>query len=219
ALQGRCRGCRARIPWRYPLLELGTAAAFVWAWRRTGGGGEFVREAFFLACLLALAATDLDCRQLPDELTLGGWCVGLAFAMWAPAAGGLARPGLLQATVASLGGAGVLALVALAYQRWRGRMGLGWGDVKMIGMLGAFLGLGGSYLALLAASVAAAVAGLALAGGVLLRRRWQGRTWRRALQAASVYIARGPIPLGAFLAAAGAAALAWAPALWGAWLR
>lgn len=145
--------------------------------------------------------------------------VGLGFAVWAPQAGGLMHPGWREALAASLGGAGFLALVALGYQRWRGQMGLGWGDVKMIGMLGAFLGFAGAYLALLAASVAAAAAGLGMALAVLAGRRRRGRTWRRAWEAATVYIARGPIPLGAFLAAAGAAALAWAPGIIGAWVH
>ncbi|HUX68238.1 MAG TPA: prepilin peptidase [Terriglobales bacterium] len=215
-LRGRCRACAAAIGWRYPLLELAAAAAFVWSWRRTGGGAEFVREAFFLACLLALAATDLDCRQLPDEFTLGGWAVGLGFAAAAGgAAGGAPQPGLLQAALASFGGAGLLALVGIfAYRRLRGRPGMGAGDVKMMGLLGAFLGLASAYLALLLASLAAAAVGLLLALAVLLGRRRRGRSWRRARASASVYIARGPIPFGVFLAAAAAAALAWGPRLW-----
>ena len=214
--RGRCRVCATPIGWRYPLLELATAAAFVWSWQHTGGGAEFVREAFFLACLLALAATDLDCRQLPDELTLGGWAVGLGFAaLAAPTRAAAPQPGWAEAAAASLGGAGLLALVGIvAYRRLRGREGMGAGDVKMMGLLGAFLGLASGYMALLLASLAGAAAGLLLAAAVFAQRLRRGRGWRRARASTALYIARGPIPFGVFLAAGGAAALAWGPRLW-----
>ncbi len=209
-LRGRCRACRAPIAWRDPLLEAAAAATFYWSWRRTSGGVEFIREAFLLGALLALAAADWETRQLPDEITLGGWAVGLALAA--------AGPGFVPALAASFGGAGLAALVGLGYLRWRGREGLGWGDVKMIGMLGAFLGFGSGVVALFLGSLAAAAAGLLLAGAVLLQRRRRGASWRRARQATAVFLARGALPLGVFLAAGGAAALAWGPALWRLWV-
>ncbi|MGH9415885.1 MAG: prepilin peptidase [Terriglobales bacterium] len=211
-LRGRCRGCREAIGWWYPALELATAALFAWSWWHSGGGVEFVREAFFLACLAALAATDLDCRQLPDELTLGGWAVGLALAHWTAL-------GLRQALMASVAGAGLLAAVGLGYQRWRGRQGVGWGDVKMLGLLGAYLGVAGGLVALVLAAIAGAAAGLAQAGGVLIGRRRRGRSWRRAREASRVYLGHAALPFGVFLAAAAAVALAWGPLLWRAWAR
>lgn len=214
-LGGRCRACRVAIGWRYPLLELGCAAGFWWSWRQAGAGLGFVRGAFFIACLLILAATDLEARQLPDEITLGGWLVGLALA-WRMAGAG--APGLGAALAASCGGAGLLALVGLGYQRLRGREGLGWGDVKMVGMLGAFLGIEGTLAAVLLASLGGAAVGLAQALGVMAQRRRRGQSWRRARQAAALFVARGALPLGVFLAAAGGAAWAWGPGLWRGWL-
>lgn len=211
-LRGRCRGCGAAIGWRYPLLELGTAAAFVWSWQRRGGGWSFVGSAFFLACLLMLAATDLECRQLPDEITLGGWAVGLALA-WRAAGG---AP--LGALAASFGGAGLLALVGVGYMRLRGREGLGWGDVKMVGMLGAFLGIEGTIAAVFWACVSAAAVGGAQTLGVLVARKRRGRSWRQARSSAGVYMARAGLPLGVFLAGAGAAAWIWGAGLWRGWL-
>lgn len=218
--RGRCRRCAAPIPWSYALVEAATAAAFLWSWRRSGGGLEFVREAFFLGCLVALAATDLELRQLPDELTLGGWAAGLAFAAWqTPTLASLSpltpQPNLVEAVVASFGAAGLLALLGIAGYRWlRGRAGMGWGDIKMMGLLGAFLGTASVYLALCLAAVAAAVVGLLLALQVLSKRLRQRRGWRRAWAGTAVYIARSPIPFGVFLAAGGALALAWGPQLW-----
>jgi leader peptidase (prepilin peptidase)/N-methyltransferase len=210
-LRGRCRACRAAIGWREPLLEAATAAAFYASWRLTGGGLAFVREAFFLGCLLALAVADGETRQLPDEITLGGWATGIALAA--------SGPGFAPALWASFGGAGLAAAVGLGYQRWRGREGLGWGDVKMIGLLGAFLGVSAGLVGLFLGAVAGAAAGAAQALLVFAQRRRRGASWRRARQSTAVFLARGAIPFGVFLAAGGAAALFWGAALWRGWLR
>ena len=207
-LRGRCRACHSPIPIRDLWIEAGAGLAFAWAWFVAGPGIEFVRLAFFLACLLTLAATDIEFRQLPDELTLGGWLAGLALAAWVhPGAFGAAQPGLASALTASFGGAGLLAAVGLGYQRWRGREGLGWGDVKMTGLLGAFLGVQALLTALLLASVAGALVGLGQAGAILLNRRHRGRSWRQARASSAVFLARAALPFGLFLAIGAAAAL------------
>src|SRR6185437_9817557 len=206
-LRGRCRSCRMAIGWREPLLELATAAAFVWAWQHSGGGVEFIRQAFFLGCLLVLAATDWQTRQLPDEITLGGWAVGLIFSLWT-------APGWRSALLAGGGAAAGLALLGWTYQKLRGRAGVGWGDVKMLGFLGAFLGLRGMAITLFMASIAAALAGVVVAVALTLRQRSRGRSWSRARATAAFW----PLPYGVFLAAAAAAALAFTPALWRLWL-
>ncbi|MGH9485980.1 MAG: prepilin peptidase [Terriglobales bacterium] len=206
-LRGRCRSCRKAIGWPEPAIEIAAAAAFYWSWRRSGGGIEFVREAFFLGCLITLAVTDWRTRQLPDEITLGGWVTGLVLAVWS-------GPGLETALAGSVVGAGGLALVGWIYYRLRGRMGLGWGDVKMLGLLGAFLGLGGMLAALLVGCVSGAIVGVAQSGRVLALQRQRGRSWARARATAALW----PLPFGVFLALGGAVALAWGPWLWRAWL-
>jgi len=211
ALQGgRCRRCRGAIAWRYPAIEAAVAGGFAWSWARADSSREFVGAAFFLGCLITLIATDLDCRQLPDELTLGGWAVGLALA-WAE--GSLAPRALASAL-----GAGSLALVGVGYQRWRGREGMGWGDIKMLGMMGAFLGIEGGAVALALAAVAAAGMGLLQAAGVLVSRLRRGQGWARARAATGVFLSRGALPFGVFLGGGAMAAWAWGPALWQAWL-
>lgn len=212
-LRGRCRACRGGIGWRYPLVELGCGAAFWWSWRQAGGAGgaEFVRGAFFLACLIALAASDWETRLLPDEITLGGAVTGLVLAYWT-------GPDWRSALLACVGGAGLLALVSLAYERWRGRAGLGWGDVKMVGLLGAFLGLGGLLVAVFVASLAGAVVGLGQAAGVFAARLGRGRGWRHAQVATARYLTHTALPFGVFLAAGGVAAWRWGPWLLRAWL-
>jgi leader peptidase (prepilin peptidase)/N-methyltransferase len=202
-LRGRCRTCRAAIGWREPFLELATAAAFYGSWRRHPGGLEFVREAFFLACLLTLAVADWQTRQLPDEITLGGWVTGLLFSLFA-------APGWRSALLASFGAAAALAGLGWIYQKLRRREGVGWGDVKMLGFLGAFLGIRGVLVAVFAAALAGAAAGIALAALLALRQRQRGRSWQRARATAAFW----PLPFGVFLAAAAAAALPWTPLLW-----
>jgi leader peptidase (prepilin peptidase)/N-methyltransferase len=202
-LGGRCRTCRASIGWREPFLELATAAAFYWSWHRHPGGLEFVREAFFLGCLLTLAVADWQTRQLPDEITLGGWAAGLAFSL-------ATAPGWRSALLASFGAAAALALLGWAYTKLRRREGIGWGDIKMLGFLGAFLGIRGVLVTVFAASVAGAVAGIVLAAVLALRQRRRGRSWQRARATAAFW----PLPFGVFLAAAAAAALPWTPFLW-----
>lgn len=211
--RGRCRGCQGAIGWRYPLLEAGTAAVFAWSWVQAGGDGQaFVLSAFFLACMVALAATDWECRQLPDEITLGGWAVGLA---WAACRGEAA---LLPSLVASFGGAGLLAAVGMGYMRLRGREGLGWGDVKMVGMLGAFLGIVGTIWVVLLASLAGAAVGGLQGLAVLIQRRHRGRSWRQARASAGVYLARAGLPLGVFLAAAAGVVWLSGGGQWRGWL-
>ncbi|MGH9518007.1 MAG: prepilin peptidase [Terriglobales bacterium] len=211
--RGRCRGCGQEISWRYPLMEAGVAAAFGWSWQAAGGDLWFcVRSAFFLACLLALAATDWESRQLPDEITLGAWAVGLAMAAH------VGRVELLAALVASCGGAGLLAVVGVGYMRVRGLEGLGWGDVKMVGMLGAFLGIEGTIVTVLLASLAGAAVGGAQGLAVLLQRRGRGRSWKQARARAGVSLSRAGLPLGVFLAAAGAVIWLSGGAMWRGWL-
>ncbi|MGH9483647.1 MAG: prepilin peptidase [Terriglobales bacterium] len=202
-LRGRCRTCRAGIAWTDPVMEIAAAAAFYWSWQRTGGGIEFVREAFFLGCLIALAASDWHTLQLPDEITLGGWTAGLVFAIWT-------APGLPHALLASCAGAGGLALVGWIYQKLRGRMGVGWGDIKMLGFLGAFLGVEGMLLALLIGCLSGAVVGIVQGAALIVWQRRRGRSWPRARATAAFW----PLPLGIFLSLGGVVALAYGPALW-----
>lgn len=209
-LRGRCRYCRAAIAWRDPLLELGCGLLFAWSWVHSGGGAAFVRSAFFLSALLMLAAADLQWRQLPDEVTLGGWAVGLGFALWL-------RPGFVPALLTSVAAAGGLALIGIGYQRWRGRPGLGWGDIKMVGMLGAFLGPAATAVAFFLASLAASAAGLLQMLLVFsAHRRRHG--WRQARSRTTAYLRHAAVPLGTFLALGGVLAWRWAPALWRLWL-
>jgi leader peptidase (prepilin peptidase) / N-methyltransferase len=170
-LAGRCRKCGQRIPFRYPAVELLTAAAFasaVWFLGPTAAASKFC---IFAAIVIALLFSDLEERILPDEFTLGGTAVGVVFAAFAPLNPGLiallfysaAHPRLVsvgEALFAAGFCSGALWLVGALYQKVRHREGLGFGDVKMVAMIGAFLGIQGALLTLIAGSLLGAVVGL-----------------------------------------------------------
>src|SRR5262249_14339124 len=83
-LGGKCRYCRTRIPWRYPVVELGTATLFFFFVAKLGPTLLAAKMCCFSAMLLALVFTDLEERILPDEFTLGGTLLGLIFALLVP---------------------------------------------------------------------------------------------------------------------------------------
>ena len=170
-LRGRCRHCAARIPIRYPLVELFTGLAFAACVAGLGLSLEALKYAIFAAIAITLTATDMEERILPDEFTLGGSVVGVILAYFILMPTGLARLILpsstgthwLSVTESVIGGglsSGCIWSVGCLYQKVRHREGLGLGDVKMIAMIGTFLGLQGAMLTLIVASVAGGVGGL-----------------------------------------------------------
>jgi leader peptidase (prepilin peptidase)/N-methyltransferase len=196
-LRGRCRGCRARIAWRYPAVELATGCLFALiAWRH----GPVAATPVFMglaALLLAAALIDYEHQWIPDEISLGGLVAGLLLMpllLWQE---GL-PPG--EAARHSAGGAflggGLLWLVGFLHARvsvasgrrfehwpgpgeppprpgsldyWTWFPGMGFGDVKLMAMIGAFLGPLGVVRTVVAASALGLVFGLAL---VATRGRW-----------------------------------------------
>jgi leader peptidase (prepilin peptidase)/N-methyltransferase len=184
-LRGRCARCRAPIPVVYPLVEAGTCALFVVTAVATGWDVLLVPRLLLTAALVALFVIDLQHQLLPNPITLPGIAVGLAFSVFLP-------PGLFSATLGVLLGGGLPYLIAWAYLKLRGAEGLGMGDVKMLAMVGAFLGWPLMLLTLFLGSIGGAVAGITMMaagrGSMTLR-----------------------LPFGTFLAAA-----AWAVMLWGA---
>ena len=168
-LRGRCRACGAGIPMRYPLVELVTGACFGVAVWVLGPTLMAAKLCVFSAILIALFFSDLEERILPDEFTLGGTVAGILLAAFIPLAG-IGRMFLPEANAAlvsvveSAFAAGFSALtlwgVGALYQKLRHREGLGLGDVKMVAMIGAFLGLNGVLLTLMAGSMLGAAVGL-----------------------------------------------------------
>ena len=195
-LKGRCRHCGERITLRYPIVELATAAAFFSVVLTLGPTRAAAKLCLFAALVIALIASDLEERILPDEFTLGGIALGLIVAAFVPLLVGLApliMPARLPVVAYSIGEAaigalfsgGALWLVGEVYRRARDRDGLGLGDVKMVAMIGAFLGLPGALMTVLAGSLLGSVTGVLYI--------WLAR------KDASTY----ELPLGSFLGVAG----------------
>ncbi|HTA68834.1 MAG TPA: prepilin peptidase [Bryobacteraceae bacterium] len=170
-LKGRCRKCGARIPMRYPIVELLTGVSFFCAVSMLGPTAAAVKFCVFAAIAITLMFSDLEERILPDEFTLGGAVAGIIFAGFVPFVWGIVRLLLMRTDnprLASMGESlfaavfcgGTLWLVGFLYEKLRHREGLGFGDVKMVAMIGAFLGLQGALMTLIAGSLLGAVVGL-----------------------------------------------------------
>lgn len=176
-LGGRCRSCRVPISLRYPFVEVTTAVLFViqaiWC---DGTPMLLASRLVFTGVLIVLFGTDLDTQRLPNVLTYPGIAAGLLFSTVVP-------PGLPAALAGAALGAGVLLVIRWLWWRLTGVDGMGLGDVKMLAMIGAFLGWQQVIVVLFLSTLAGAVVGILLAA---LRQR--------SLQA--------KLPFGTFLAAA-----------------
>ena len=182
-LKGRCRSCRARISWRYPAVEALTGILFAAAAYEFGLGYALLSALVLISALISLAGTDLEHRLLPNAIVGPAALVGFAFSVLASPE----RWWLYLLSGAAV--AGGLLLLALLYPG-----GMGMGDVKMGGMLGAFLGPYAALAVFLGALCGALTGGLLMATGKMRRR--------------------SALPFGVFMAFGGVVALFAGPELW-----
>lgn len=161
-LRGRCSECKTRIHWRYPLVEFITAVLFWASWNNVdfasvGSVVSQLRLWVFISLAVAITFIDLDHRIIPDELSLGGWAFGLVTAFWD------FRHSWSQLWIASIVGFGGFYLFALAYEKLSDRVGLGGGDIKFMGTIGVFFGIGGIWSSVLISSILGSIVGLSIA--------------------------------------------------------
>jgi leader peptidase (prepilin peptidase)/N-methyltransferase len=202
-LRGRCRRCNKKISARYPFVEALSGLVSVLLYFKFGLSVEWAIFLAFSAALIVLAFIDLDHRILPDMITLNGIWIGvlvnLYLAQPSPLASRLLRTigievtntrviALVASVLGAVVGGGLLWVVAEAYLRLRGIEGMGFGDVKMMAMVGAFLGAPLALLTIMIGSLFGSVIGLIFI-------RFAGKTREYEL------------PFGTFLAAAGIAAV------------
>jgi leader peptidase (prepilin peptidase)/N-methyltransferase len=154
-LGGRCRKCRTPISIRYPIVELVTMAIFVLHYAVFGADVILIPRLLFACVLIVLFAIDLEHHLLPNVITLPGIVVGLAFST-------MVGPGLVDALIGTVLGGAILWLIGEAYYRYSGVEGMGGGDVKMLAMIGAFLGWKLVILTLVFSSFAGALVGVAV---------------------------------------------------------
>ncbi|UCG14871.1 MAG: prepilin peptidase [Deltaproteobacteria bacterium] len=183
-LRGKCRHCRTPISFRYFLVEGLSALMSLALFRIFGFSLELAIYFLFFSALLVIIFIDLDTWTIPDIITLPGIVAGVAASFLLP------RLTPWQSLLGLLVGGGVLFLVAEGYQRLRKREGMGGGDIKLLAMIGAFLGLPGVIYTLFASSLVGSVAGILL----MLRDKSGGGT---------------RIPFGPFLALAAMSYVFW----------
>jgi leader peptidase (prepilin peptidase)/N-methyltransferase len=155
ALWGRCRTCQHPIAGRYPLVEALTALMFAAAWSYYGPGLLLASRLLFGCALIVLFAIDLEHQLLPNAITLPGIVIGFVFSL-------MVGPGWLDSLIGILVGGGVLYAIAEIYYRVRKEEGLGMGDVKMLAMIGAFLGWKLTLVTLMMASLSGSLIGAML---------------------------------------------------------
>jgi leader peptidase (prepilin peptidase) / N-methyltransferase len=159
-LHGKCRKCRMPISVRYPIVELLTMAVFLLHLWLFGWTALMAVRLAFACALIALFAIDLEHHLLPNAITLPGIVVGLVTSVFVP-------PGLKDAILGTLLGGGVLWAIGEAYYRYAGQEGMGGGDVKMLAMIGAFLGWKLVLVTLVLSSITGSLIGLLV---IALRR-------------------------------------------------
>ena len=190
-LRGRCRHCATAISPRYLVVELaGAACALVGFWR-FGWSLEGLSASFFLIVLLNIALIDWEHMIIPHTLSLGGAAIGLIFSFFI-------APELPQALLGAVVGAGSILTISYGYKLFRGVIGMGGGDVMLMGMIGIFVGPWG--------------ASAVLFGGAFFGAAYALIAGRGSIQVAS------KLPFGTFLAAAAAVVLLFGPDLWALYL-
>ncbi len=174
-LRGCCRKCKAKISWRYPLVEALTGAVALALYLKFGLSLHFLINFVLSAALVVVTFIDLDHRIIPDVISLPGILVGIGLALFLP------WMNLWDSLIGLLVGGGSLFLVAYAYEFLTKREGMGMGDVKLLAMLGAWLGWESVLFIIFFASLTGSII-----GGLAILVQKQGRHYA--------------IPFGPFLA-------------------
>jgi len=224
-LRGRCRHCRTRISPRYLLIEVLTGALFLACYWYFGLTLSTLKYCVFAFLLLGLIFTDAETKLLPDKLTLPGLALGVAFSVLVPVndlASQFLPPmvnlpfssaltgrlfSLLDSLLGAAVGASFIYGAGAIYLRWRGMEGMGFGDVKLMAMVGSFLGVKLTIFTLFTASLAGSLFGLTTVVVVWIKRthRFTRRlanpaaARRRAWQSAQIVYRFYQMPFGVFL--------------------
>ena len=153
-LRGKCRDCSGKISWRYPLVELITAALALLLFLQFGLTLKFLTFFIFTAVLIVITFIDLDHQIIPDVLTLPGIPIFFLLAIF------MVKVPWLEALIGLLIGGGMLFAIAFVYQLITKREGMGGGDIKLLAMIGGFLGWKSLIFILLFSSFSGAIVGI-----------------------------------------------------------
>ena len=155
-LGGRCRNCRSSIPYRYPIVELVNGVGYVAILWGFGWGWPALAYGIFFSALLIIAWIDWDYLIIPDAITLPGIIFGVLSSLW------ILPVGFVNSLLGVIVGGGVLLAMAWISPFLFGKEGLGGGDIKLLAMVGAFLGWQLALATLMIASILGALVGLGL---------------------------------------------------------
>jgi len=160
-LRGKCRGCGAPFSIRYLAIEVLTALVAIGCYAFFGLVPEALVYFAFISALIVITFIDLDYQIIPDVISLPGIVAGLLVSLFivGGAGGGKVAPDVMTSGLGILLGGGSLFLVAWGYYLLTGREGMGGGDIKLLAMIGAFLGWRGVIITVFAGSLIGAVVG------------------------------------------------------------
>jgi leader peptidase (prepilin peptidase)/N-methyltransferase len=225
-LRGRCRSCKARTTPRYLIVELLTGAIFLGCYAHFGLSIATLKYCVFGFLLLGLIFTDAETFLLPNKMTLTGLALGLLFSLvvpvndlasqWLPGVVSLPLSSdvtthllsLVDSLLGAAVGASFIYGAGAIYLRARGVEGMGFGDVKLMAMVGAFLGIKLTILTIFAASIAGSLFGLWTVLIVWIKRTRRrivrhhesaGEARRHAWESAAIALRRHQMPFGVFL--------------------
>lgn len=154
-LLGRCRNCKKAISMRYPFVELLTGLFSIALLKTFGISLELPIYFIFISSLIVITFIDMQHQIIPDVISLPGIGIGLVISYFLPL-------GMLNSAVGILLGGGGLFLIAISYQAITGREGMGGGDIKLLAMIGAFLGWQSIIITIFAGSFVGSVIGTIL---------------------------------------------------------
>lgn len=220
-LRGRCRKCKAPITPRYMIVELVCGLLFLATLYVFGPTLAAVKYAVLSFLLLGLIFTDAETQLLPDAMTIPGTVIGLAFSLFVPLNDVVTQLGpavldrhldwrfasFLDSLLGALVGAGFIWAARIGYWLVRRVEGMGLGDVKLMALIGSFIGFKLTLFTILGASIAGALYGLSAVPVVWVkrRRRWLSRghgssvARERATQSARLVLRYHAMPFGVFL--------------------
>ncbi len=163
-LLGRCRTCRAPIPLRYPMVETANALGYLAILWHFGLNGISVLYAALYSALVVVAGTDLSHKIIPNVITLPGIVVGLL------GAATVLPVGVMNSVLGIVVGGGLLWVLAWASPYLFGKEGMGGGDIKMLAMIGAFLGWKPALLTIMIGSLIGSIVGIGLIAARIIKR-------------------------------------------------
>ncbi|MCO5143325.1 MAG: prepilin peptidase [Oligoflexia bacterium] len=193
-LMGKCYKCKTSISYRYPIVELLTGVGFFLVSYYHENIFYWPFGFFFISALISSSFIDLDHWIIPDKITYPGMFIGIISSFFTPGFENLV-PSFIGSLAGLLFGGGILYFIAWLYLKLTGNDGLGGGDIKLLAMVGAFLGIQGAVITLIISSIVGSILGIFL---IFIK----GKAGKSA------------IPFGPFISLGAIGAFFWGPILW-----